>query len=78
MNQAGFDRCQFLFTDLLQKTQHGSVPTGPCIAAAEAGGFVVWPRSYRLRDALQEIADEEDTFNYGHKLPEIARKALLG
>jgi len=77
MNQAGFDRCQFLFTDLLQKTQHGSVPTGPCIAAAEAGASCL-AEIVRLRDALQEIADEEDTFNYGHKLPEIARKALLG
>ena len=30
----------------------------------------------RLVEALQEIADEEDTFNYGHKLPQIARDAI--
>lgn len=30
----------------------------------------------KLRSALQEIADEGDTFNYGHKLPGIAKAAL--
>lgn len=30
----------------------------------------------KLRTALREIADEEDTFNYGHRLPGIAKAAL--
>jgi hypothetical protein len=45
--------------------RYGRMNTGDLILECE-----------RLRAALQEIADEDDIVNYGHKLPEIARKAL--
>jgi hypothetical protein len=35
------ERCRELFSDLLRKAQHGAVPSGACIAAAEAGAFLL-------------------------------------
>lgn len=49
-----------------------------CIYVMTSMMIGVEDENKRLREALERIADEDDTVNYGHELPIIAREALNG